>query len=175
MAAAAHAKRMAVDLGDALQDSKAEPEELSQLAKALTAVCSRLDPAEEQPRLNSAVDILLARLRKPRHPAQTNALLAEALATLWLRLDRNGLARVADNLFSDLADPNVQRYRLEFYVDMFKKIFARMDERDLERLLEQPLTAGPAQRAILDVLGEAMHRYFRNTWDYLDWKRTKGN
>jgi hypothetical protein len=173
--AAAHAKRMAVDLTDALQDAKAEPEELAALAKALTAVCSPLDPSEGDARINRAVDILVVRFRKPRYPAQTNVLITEALATLWLRLDRNGLARVAGTLFTDLGDADVQRYRLEYYVDMFKKIFARMDETDLERLLEQPLTAGAVQRAILDMLGESKHRYFRNTWDYLDWKKSKGN
>jgi hypothetical protein len=50
-----------------------------------------------------------------------------------------------------------------------------MDERDLERLLDQPLTARTVQRALLDVLGESKNRYFRTTWDYLDWNRSQGN
>jgi serine/threonine protein kinase len=173
--AAAHAKRMAVDLGDALQDSKAEPHELKILAEALTAVCSRLDPAEGKARINSAEEILIARLRKPKNTDWQSAVLTEALVTLWLRLDRNGLAQVAGTLFTELGDPDVKRYRLEFYLDKFKKIFARMEEKDLERLLEQPLTAGTVQRAVLDVLGESKNRYFRNTWDYLDWRRSQGD
>jgi hypothetical protein len=173
--AAAHAKRMAVDLGDALQDAKAEPHELSLLAQALTAVCSQLDPAEGKARINRALDILVARFRKSKNAVQTSVALTEALATLWVRLDRNGLARVADTLVTALGDPDVQRYRLEFHVNRFKKVAARMEERDLERLLEQPLTAGIVQRAVLDVLGESKNRHFRNTWDYLDWKRSKGN
>jgi hypothetical protein len=172
---AAHAKRMAVDLGDAFQDAKTEPHEFNFLAEALTAVCSQLDPAEGKARINRAVDILLARFRKRKHTDWTSALLTEPLVTLWLRLDRNGLARAADTLCTVLGDPYGQRYRLEFHVNMFKKVAARLDERDLERLLEQPLTASTVQRAVLDVLGESKNRYFRNTWDYLDWTRSKGN
>jgi hypothetical protein len=173
--AAAHARRMAVDLTDALQDAKAQPHELFLLAQALTAVCSKLDPDEGKARINRAVDILVARYRQPRNTVPTTTALTQALATLWLHLDRRGLARVADTLFTALGDPDVQRYRLEFHVKMFKKIAARMEERDLERLLEQPLTAGVMQRAVLDVLGESKNRYFRNTWDYVDWRRSKGN
>jgi hypothetical protein len=173
--AAAQAKRMAVDLGDALRDAKAEPYELSRLAEALTAVCSQLDPAEGEARINRAVDILVARFRRPRNALSTSASLTEALATLCLRLDRNGLARVADTLFAALGDPDVPLFGLEFHVNMFKKVAARMEERDLERLLEQPLTVSIVRRAVLDVLGESKNRYFRNTWDYLDWKSSKGN
>jgi hypothetical protein len=173
--AAAHAKRMAVDLGDALQDAKAEPQELSLLAQALTAVCSQLDPAEREARINSALDILVARSRKSKNAVPTSVLLTEALAKLWLRLDRNGLARVADTLFTALGDPDGQLYGLEIHVNLFKKIAARMDERDLERLLEQPMTGSTVRRAVLDVLGESKNRYFRNTWDYLDWTRSKDN
>jgi hypothetical protein len=165
---------MAVDLGDALRDAKAEPYELSRLAEALTAVCSRLDPAEGEAHINRAVDILVARLRKPRNALHTSASLTEALATLCLRLDRNGLARAADTLFAALGDPDLSLFGLEYHLNMFKKVAARMEERDLERLLEQPLTARTVQRAVLDVLGESKKRYFRNTWDYLDWTRSKG-
>jgi hypothetical protein len=58
---------------------------------------------------------------------------------------------------------------------MFKRIAARMDERDLERLLEHPLTANDLQRNILDILGGSKHRHFRNTWDYLEWTKSNGN
>jgi hypothetical protein len=172
---AALAKKMAVDLGEALKDAKAEPHELSILSQALTAVCSRLDPAEAEACINSAVDILVARFRKPKNTVQSSAPLTEALATLGLRLDRNGLARVADTLFAALGDSDVPLFGLEIHVNKFKKIAARMEERDLERLLEQPLTAGTMQRAVLDVLGESKNRHFQNTWDYLDWKKPNGN
>jgi hypothetical protein len=172
--AAAHAKRMAVDLTDALRDAKAEPYGLSLLAQALTAMSSQLDPSEGQARLSSAADILATRLRKSKSADPTSVLLTEALATLWLRLDRNGLARVADTLFTALGDPDVQRYRLELYANQFKKVAARMEERDLERLLEQPLTVSTVRRAVLDVLGEWKNHAFRSTWDYLDWTRSQG-
>jgi serine/threonine protein kinase len=176
---AAHAKRMAVDLGDALKDAKVDPHEFSLLVRALTAVCSQMDSAEAEAHINSAADILVARFRKPKNPLQTRASLTGALAALSPRLDRNRLARLADSLFTALGDPDVPLFALEFHVkfhvNAFKKVAACMEERDLERLLEQPLAAGTVQRAILDVLGESKNRYFRNTWDYLDWTRSKGN
>jgi hypothetical protein len=171
--AAAHAKRMAVDLGNALQDPKAEPSELALLAHGLTAVCSLLDPAEEQARINSALDILVAKFRKPKNSLLASGSLADALVTLWLRLDRHGLAPVADTLCAALGDPDFPVFALEFSGNVLKRIAARMDEKDLERVLDQPLTAGLVQRAILDGLGDAKHRYFRNTWVYLDWKDDK--
>jgi hypothetical protein len=173
--AAAHAKRMAVDLGDALQDAKADPLESPPLAEALAAVCGQLEPAEAEARLSRTADILGARYPKPGNTLQTSAPLAQALATLCLRLDRNGLARVADTLFTALGNPDVQLWGVEYHVNLFKKVAARMEQGGLERLLEQPLTASTMQRAVLDVLGESKHRSFRNTWDYLDWTRSNGN
>jgi hypothetical protein len=172
---AAPAKRMAVDLGEALQDAKTEAYERPRLAEALIAVCGRLDPGEGEARICDTMDILLAEFRKPKNARLTSASLAESLAILCLRLDRNGLARVAEALFTALGDPNVQLWGLEYHVNMFKKAAARMEANDLERLLEQPLTAGTMQRAVLDVLGESKNRQFRNTWDYLDWKKSNGN
>jgi hypothetical protein len=175
MARAAQAKRMAVDLTVALQDSKTEPLELNSLAEALTAMCSQLDPAEGKARINSAEESLATRFRTSRTALPMSAVLTEALATLWLRLDRDRLPRVADTLCTALGEPDGQRYWLEFHAKLFRKVAARLDERDLERLLEQPLTASILQRAVLDVLGESKKRYFRNTWDYLDWTGSKGD
>jgi hypothetical protein len=168
------AKRMADYLGAALQDAKTERHEFKSLTEALTAVCRQLDPAEREARLGSAVDIVYARFRESKNADQTSSILTGPLFTLWLHLDRNGLARVADTLFSDLGEPIGQRYWLEYkeHLYLFKEVAARMEESDLERLLEPPLTAS-VQRAVLDVLGDSKNRYFRNTWDYLDWTRSK--
>jgi hypothetical protein len=51
---------------------------------------------------------------------------------------------------------------------MFQTIAARLDEPDLQRLLDHPLAAGPFQRALLDIPAGWKNRSFRNTWDYLD-------
>jgi hypothetical protein len=51
---------------------------------------------------------------------------------------------------------------------MFKKVAARLDERDLQRLLDHHLAAGRVQRVLLDLLTGSKQRSFRNTWDYLD-------
>jgi hypothetical protein len=165
----AHAKRMAVDLEDALQDSRAEPHLPPRLAEALVAVCNHLDPAERDARINAAMDFLIARFLKPKNALPTSSSLTEALLTLCLRVDRDGLTRLADTLITALGDPDVQLHGLDYQVKLFKKAAARMEERDLERMLKQPLTAGSVQRTLLDVLGESKHRHFRNTWDYLDW------
>jgi hypothetical protein len=41
-------------------------------------------------------------------------------------------------------------------------------------LLDRPLAAGPAQRAVLDVLGRRTRREFRSTWHFLDWAQSNG-
>jgi len=171
---AAHAKRMAADLGDALQDNKADTLELKSLADALVAVCVSLDTNEEKVHINAAADILEARLRKSKNVDA--ALLTETLVTLWLRLDQTGRARAADALCTVLSDPDgAQRYRPDLRVSVFKNVAPRLDERELERMLDQPLAASKVERVVLDVLGESKNRYCRNTWDYLDWKKSKGN
>jgi hypothetical protein len=45
---------------------------------------------------------------------------------------------------------------------------------DLVTLLDHPLAAGPAQRAVLDVLGRRTRREFRSTWHFLDWAQSNG-
>jgi hypothetical protein len=172
---AAHARRMADDLGDALQDAKTEPLELIALAQAFTAVCSPLDPAEAQARLDRAEKTLVVRFRNPKTSAVASAALTEALGALWLGFDRKALARVTDTFCMALSDSDVPRHKFELHVTLFKKVAGRLDERDLERLLDQPLTGSTIQRAVLDVLGESKNRSFRNTWDYLDWIRSKDN
>jgi hypothetical protein len=165
---AAHARRVAAQLEAAFRDAK-DHRERYRLAEALAAVYGPLDPAERAARGNAVADVLVAALRRHRNEVGTITQLSEALAKLSVHLDRPGAARVADALFTVLDDPDVQRYRFEFQEKMFKNVAARMDERDLERFLDHPLAGGRSQRVILDVLGAAKHRRFRNTWDYLDW------
>jgi hypothetical protein len=60
------------------------------------------------------------------------------------------------------------------YENAFKKAAARLDERDLRRLLEHPLAAGRLQQPLLDTLAGMKNRPFRNTWDYLDCTESNG-
>ena len=60
------------------------------------------------------------------------------------------------------------------YETMFKKVAARLDERDLQRLLDHHLAVGRLQRALLDILAGSKNRSFRNTWDYLDGAESNG-
>jgi hypothetical protein len=50
----------------------------------------------------------------------------------------------------------------------------RLTTSDLLTPLQHPLAAGPAQRALLDVLGHRTRRTFRNTWHFLDWAHSNG-
>jgi hypothetical protein len=99
--------------------------------------------------------------------------LPEALGILWSRFDQNRLGPVADLFCGALSDPDAKSIDLTVHEDVLAKVAARMHSRDLERLLDQPLTAGSTQRTLLNILGASKNRHFRNTWDYLDWTRAQ--
>jgi hypothetical protein len=174
-AAAARAKRAAGDLEGALRDSKAAPNELYRLAEALAAVYPHVDPAERSGRANAVADALMAALRRPKIDLQMIPHLSDALATLYAHLDRPGAVRVANALLAILDGPNDSQFRFVLPEKLFKKVAARLGERDLQRLLDHPLAAGPLQRFLLDVLAGLKNRVFRNTWDYLDSTESNGN
>ena len=71
--------------------------------------------------------------------------------------------------------PNDSEFRFYLPVEMFQTIAARLDEPDLQRLLDHPLAAGPLRRYLLDVLAGSKNRSFRSTWEYLDSTGAKGN
>jgi hypothetical protein len=167
--AAAHARRTAAELENAIRDANPAMNEHHSLAEALAAVYGHLGPAERVTRANAVADPLVAALRKPRNGVMTISLLSEALAALCVHLDRPGAVRVADALLTALGEPDVRRHQFEFREEMFRKVAVRLDEPDLQRLLDHLLAARRLQRVILDVLGESKHHRFRNTWDYLDW------
>jgi hypothetical protein len=173
--AAAHARRAAADLEAAIQDAKTAPQEVHPLTEALVAVYAHLDPAERAERATTVADALLTALRRPKNDLQTIVPLSEALATLCVHLDRRQVVRVADALCTVLSDPDVQPFRFMLHERVFKKVAARLDERDLQRLLEHPSAVWRLQRVILEVLGEAKQRRFRNAWDYLDGTESHGN
>jgi hypothetical protein len=55
------------------------------------------------------------------------------------------------------------------YAKVFKQVAARLDESDLQRLLEHPLAAGRLQRPILDLLANSKDRlpeYVELPWQY---------
>jgi hypothetical protein len=184
--AADRAKRAAADLEGALRDPKAAPNQSYGPAIALSAVYDHFDPAERDARAIAAADALVAALRKPKNNWYTIGQLSDALVTLCAPLGRPGAVRAADTLLAFLDDPNAQldvpRVALGAYQDRFalfekafKKAAARLDERDLRRLLEHYLAAGRLQRTLLDALPAPKNRSFRNTWDYLDSTEPNGN
>jgi hypothetical protein len=50
----------------------------------------------------------------------------------------------------------------------------RLATSDIVKLLQHPLAAGDAQRALLDVLGHRTRHTFRKTWHFLDWASSNG-
>jgi hypothetical protein len=173
--AAARAKRVAADLEAALRDAKTTPNDIAGFAIALSAVYNHLDPAERGGRANVVADALVAALRRPGNDTRIIPQLWEALAALSAHLDRPGAVRTVDVLRAVLDDPNFQPFAFPSYEKTFKRIAARLDERDLRRLLEHPLAVGRLQRALLDVLAGSKNRSFRSTWDYLDSTESNGN
>jgi hypothetical protein len=164
-----HARRTADELENAFRDADVAMKEHHSLAEALAAVYGHLGPAERVRRTNAVADALIAALRRPGIDVPTLRLQSVTLAALSLNLDRPGAVRVADALLTVWGENDVRPFRVEFREETFKKVAVRLEEPGLQRLLDHPLAAGWLQRVILDVLGEAMHRHFRNTWDYLDW------
>jgi hypothetical protein len=174
---------MATDLEDLLRDPKLMPLEQVRLARALAVVYGHLGPAERAAHsktiLVSHANTTLAALRDPRNNLNmlTLAQSVELLAALCVLLDRQEAGRVFDALLTILSDPPAtqrfarptQRFRLDLMAGSIRDFSSRLDEVDLRRLLDNTLVVGRVQRIILDALGEAKNRHFRNTWDYLDW------
>jgi hypothetical protein len=128
--AAAHARRVAPELEEALQSPKTVPIEIARLAEALTEVWKYLDPAEGVVRANSAADTLIAAIRRPRNDIQTIAPLSQALTTLCACLDRPGVVRVVHVQIAVFNDLHIERYQYAFLANQnqFKQIAPRLDE-----------------------------------------------
>jgi hypothetical protein len=171
--AIAHARRTADELENAFRQADVAMNERGSLAEALAAVYGHLGPAERARRANAVADDLIAALRRPRTDVMTLRRQSGALAALCLHLDRRGAVRVADALFTVWGEYDVRPFRIAFRDDTFKTVAVRLEGPGLQQLLDHPLAAGWLQRLILDVLGEAKHRHFRNTWDYLDWTESQ--
>jgi hypothetical protein len=174
-AAAARARRTAADLENALRDPKAVPDDIAGLASALSAVYTHLDAAERRGRADAVADVVVTTFRKPKNAPFTIAKLADSLAATCALQDRPGAVRVANALLAILDDPNDSQFRFSLPGKLFKKVAARLDERDFQRVLDHPLAAGPLQRYLLEVRAGSKNRVFRNTWDYLDRTASDGN
>jgi hypothetical protein len=166
--AIAHARRTADDLENAFKNVDIAMKERCSLAEALAAVYSHLGPAERVRRANAVADDLIAALQRPETTVPTLRHQSATLAALSLNLDRPGAVRVADALLTVWGEHDVRPIRSDFRDGTFNKVAVRLEEPGLRQLLDHPLAAGWFQRLILDVLGEAKHRHFQNTWDYLD-------
>jgi hypothetical protein len=138
------------------------PAVLRRLAEALLAVSARLAPAQAASYASQATDLLLTASGPTPSPGFDP--LAEGLRVLRGRSDADG-ARATLALIVACLPPG----RRDLQV-----VAGRLSTADLVALLRHPLAAGPAQRAVLDVLGQRTRRSFRNTWHFLDWARSNG-
>ena len=173
--AVAHARRNADELENAFRAADGAMMTQTNLANALAAVYRHLGQSERVRRTNAVADALIAALRRPATDVGALELSSERVLALCLNLDRPGAVRTADALLTVWGEPHVRRQQLEFFGATFKDVAVRLKEPDLQRLLDHPLAGDRAQRVILDVLGDAKRRRFRNTWDYLDWIESQGS
>ena len=183
--AAARARRVAAYLEDGLRDSKTTANESVGLVLALSAVYNRLDPAERSGRANAVADILVATLRKPTNTVAAYRL-SDALAKMCAYLDRSAVpcepATPCSPFWTILPSyPAAAGLILETHLDLpvvyeplFKAVSARVEERDLKRLLAHPLAAGRFQPHLPGRFGRSeetllpqhlgLPRYYRVEW-----------
>src|SRR5262249_48940281 len=99
--------------------------------------------------------------------------LGEGLAAVAPRLDAERAVKAAEAILAAL-----HRFTsAEAEKELAGTLRAASESRataDLIPVLAHPLCAGPAQRAVLDVLGARCKRHFRNTWHFIDWAEANG-
>jgi aminoglycoside phosphotransferase (APT) family kinase protein len=189
-AAAARAQQIAAYLEDALLDSRSTKEDMIRLAPALAAVYKHVRPAEGSGRKHTVADIVSAMMNKTQKLATAHLFNSQVLTLLCPHLDSAGAVRTADAILTIVDTPPIfpntpGPIPLQFptaFMDLIqpndvllKQVSLRLNERELQHLLDHPLAVGRHQRVILDVLGGAKNRSFRTTWDYLDWIESNGN
>jgi hypothetical protein len=160
----AHVQK-AVGVVLAAMDKTNRPVELAHLSAALGAVGGRLDAVQ-------ATDRLLLEMGRATDPYALDRL-SVALRALVGRLDAAHARRAAYVLLAAMSKTN-HPVALDHLSQTLQVVCERQHTHDLVLLLEHPLAAGPAQRAVLDILGRRTRHEFRNTWHFLDWAQSGG-
>jgi hypothetical protein len=135
---------------------------LGTLAQVLGAMGEHLDAGR-------GADALLAALTRTN---DTNALqpLALALNAVGGRLKAGPAAEAFFAAMARITDEGA----LGTLAGGLEAAGERLATADLLALLQHPLAAGSAQRALLNVLGRRTRREFRSTWHFLDWAAANG-
>jgi hypothetical protein len=146
---------------------------------APAALCERLDAAGASRTASAIIAVLGDGLAAGwvRSGVITYEFKISFLTEVAERLDAPGGLRAAEDLIGVLrglaaALSAVCTHLYYLPVRTFQTIAARLDERDLQRLLDHLLAP---RRVLQDVLAASKDRSFRNTWDYLDWTESNGN
>ncbi|HEY7314992.1 MAG TPA: serine/threonine-protein kinase [Gemmataceae bacterium] len=168
------------DLLAALAKSN-DPPLIDSLAQVLQVVVARLEVAQAA----KVADALVAAIAKNNYSGSLDYLL-RALQAVCGRLDADGIVKVAETLIVampritdprfSITDPrsSTQAKSLSQALQALQAVSEPLATSDIVKLLQHPLAAEDAQRALLDVLGHRTRRTFRNTWHFLDWAHSNG-
>jgi hypothetical protein len=184
--AAARAQPTAAYLDGALRDPKLKAQDIAAIAYALSTLYGHFDHSERCRHANSGADGVVAALHRVRNETLPSLMLSNELGRICAHLDQPGVVRIAEALFALMDDsfvppgvvepvPVSRLNRSIPYEKLIKKVAGRLDESALQRLLVHPFAVGTLQRPLLDALPGSQKRFFRNTWDYLDWTQASGN
>jgi hypothetical protein len=100
-------------------------------------------------------------------------LLANGLQAVGGRLNAAQAGKAAEALVATMARMTHPMARNSL-AKALQVMSERLTTSDLLSLLQHPLVAEEARRALLDVLRHRTRREFRNTWHFLDWAHSNG-
>jgi hypothetical protein len=147
-----------------------DPPALISLAHALGAVVAHLEPGKAAARAGQVADALTAAIARINDSAALTSL-AQGLGTVGSRLEAGKAADAIAAVMAGVSDDSA----LGALAEGLASAGERLGMADLLVFLQQqPLAAGKAQRALLDVLGRRTRRSFRSTWQFLEWAASNG-
>jgi tRNA A-37 threonylcarbamoyl transferase component Bud32 len=171
-AVAAHHANEAADLLLAAINRTSDTGTHVLLIQALARLSSRLDAD----RLRQTADALQATMTKAARQLHL-VLLCDSLALVRPRLDAVTALVSTNKAMDRLLTEMSKTSELVVLGELTTALQVLSEQRTTGEILElmrRPLTAGPCQRALLDVLGRRTHREFRTTWQFLDWMHANG-
>jgi hypothetical protein len=144
---------------------------LELLAKGLAAVTAKLPLDQATPHYTKAAKLLTDQMAETTD-RQSLERLAEGLAAVTAKLPpaqaTPGCALAAKVLAEQMAETE-NSDALKILAEGLKAVIGKMDQRGLVNLLKDPLCLGPAQKVILEELGQRAGCSFATLWDLVAW------
>jgi hypothetical protein len=147
---------------------------LPELAQALSAVATRLEPRD-------AIDTLSRAMNETGHNDTVLYELTKGLYTVAFRLELKDVAAILFHAMAKMTD-----YYNYFQLRAFAKVFTALvnskplgiikegalvpplpPAKTLVEILKDPLCVGEARRIVLDALGTRYQRHFADQWDFV--------